>query len=442
MVFSRRLFLGSAAALATTPASARLAIDGGTPVRAKPLQARLYGPLYYNQMEWDFLREVWEARAPFRFWGMDRSVMPAKVATFEREFATFMQTRFALGVTSGTAALQVALAALEIGPGDEVIVPAWTWHSCFNAVVMAGALPICAEIDSSFNLDPADVERHITPRTRVLMAVHLQGNPANMEALLAIARKHKLRVLEDVSQSVGASYRGKPLGKMGDIAIASLQVNKTISAGEGGAVYTSDAGLFERAIRFHDVGTVRAPHTTWLGSTQGEAFIGVNYRMNEFSGAVLLAQIRKLPQVVGDIRAVARRVYEGIADLKQLELRGLPDPAGELGSAVFVGFPGRSQRDRFLSAMKAENVPASPPSGSVLLPTQPHIIAKRATHPNWPTWTSPAGRAVRYGVETCPRSAAILDRFAGVSLDPKFTEADTRDIVNAIRKVHPAIMAG
>ncbi|MCW5966110.1 MAG: DegT/DnrJ/EryC1/StrS family aminotransferase [Bryobacterales bacterium] len=442
MSFTRRIFLSSAAALAAGPASARLAIDGGSPVRSKPLRSRLYGPLYYDQMEWGFLKEVWEARAPFRFWGMDRSVIPPKVATFEREFAGFMQSKYALGVTSGTAALQVAMAALEIGPGDEVIVPAWTWHSCFNAVVMAGALPICAEIDSSFNLDPADIERHITPRTKVLMAVHLQGNPANMDAVLRVARKHKLKVLEDVSQSVGASYKGKPLGSMGDIAIASLQVNKTISAGEGGAVYTNDPLLFERAIRFHDVGGIRAPHTDWLGETREEPFIGVNYRMNEFSGAVLLAQIRKLPRVVSDIRGVAKRVYEGIADLKHLELRGLPDPAGELGSAVFIGFPGKTQRDKFMEAMRAENVPVGPPGGSVLLPTQPHILAKRATHPNWPTWNSPEGRAVSYGAESCPKTVAILDRFAGVSLDPKFTEADTRDIVAAMRKVHPVVMEG
>lgn len=442
MNWSRRLFLGSAAVAASMPLSAKLAIDGGRPVRSEPLRIRHFGPLYYDQSEWSLLKDVFDTRAPFRFWGMDRSFVPQKVATFEREFAAFMQTRYALGVTSGTAALQVAMAALGVGPGDEVIVPAWTWHSCFNAVVMAGALPICAEIDSSFNLDPSDVERHITPRTRVLMAVHLQGNPANMDALLAVARKHGLKVLEDVSQSVGASYKGKPLGSMGDISIASLQVNKTISAGEGGAVYTNDAALFERAIRFHDVGGIRAPHTDWIGETHGEPFIGVNYRMNEFSGAVLLAQIRKLPRVVSDIRGVARRVYDGIADLPNLELRGLPDPAGELGSAVFLGFPGKAKRDRFIEAMRAENVPAGPPGGSVLLPTQPHIIAKRATHPNWPTWNSPEGRAVRYGAETCPKTVAILDRFAGVSLDPKFSSADAQDIVAAIRKVHPVVMAG
>lgn len=440
MNWTRRFFLGAASVAAASAAPARLAIDGGSPVRSKPLRTRLYGPLYYDQQEFTLLKEVLDLRAPFRFWGMDRSVTPKKVSTFEREFAAFMNTKFALGVTSGTAALQVAMAALEVGPGDEVIVPAWTWHSCFNAVVMAGALPICAEIDESFNLDPADVERRITPRTKVLMAVHLQGNPAAMDELLAIARKHRLKVLEDVSQSVGASYKGKPLGSMGDISIASLQVNKTISAGEGGAVYTNDAALFERAVRFHDVGTIRGPHEELIGKAAGHGFIGVNYRMNEFSGAVLLAQTRKLPRVVSDIRSVAQRVYAGIADLPNVELRKLPDPKGELGSAVFLGFPDKARRDRFMEAMRAENVPASPPGGSVILPLQEHIIAKRATHPNWPTWNSPEGKAVRYGPESCPQTLRVLNRFAGVSLDPKFTEADTRDVVAAIRKVYPVVM--
>lgn len=433
MAWSRRFFMAAS--------SAAVAAGADGPVRATPLRPRHFGPLYYDQTEWGFLKEVFDARAPFRFWGMDARTAPNKVSTFESEFAGFMQTRHALAVTSGTAALQVAMAALEIGPGDEVIVPAWTWHSCFNAVVMAGALPVLAEIDTSFNLDPADVEKRITPRTKVIMAVHLQGNPARMEELLTIARRHGLKVLEDVSQAVGASYRGKPLGSMGDIAIASLQVNKTISAGEGGAVYTNDPLLFERAVRFHDVGTMRAPHEKAVGGAKGPSFIGVNYRMNEFTGAVLLGQIRKLPRVAADIRAVARRVYDGIRDLPGLELRGLPDPAGELGSGVYLGFPGKRQRDRFLESMKAENVPAGGPSGSVILPLQEHIIAKRAPHPKWPTWNSPEGRAVTYGPNAAPRTIAILERFGGVMLDPKYTEADTRDIVTAIRKVHARAMS-
>lgn len=434
MSWTRRFFMAAGSAAAVSAAD--------TPVRTTPLRPRHFGPLYYDQSEWGFLKEVFDARAPFRFWGMDGRTMPDKVSTFERDFAAFMQTRYALAVTSGTAALQVAMAALEIGPGDEVIVPAWTWHSCFNAVVMAGALPVLAEIDTSFNLDPADVEKRITPRTKALMAVHLQGNPARMDELLAIARRHKLKVLEDVSQAVGASYKGKPLGSMGDIAIASLQVNKTISAGEGGAVYTNDPFLYERAVRFHDVGMIRPVHEKGMESAaKGESFIGVNYRMNEFTGAVLLAQIRKLPKVVADIRAASKRVYDGLAGLPGLELRGRPDPAGELGSGVYIGFPGKRQRDKFLELMRAENVPGGGPSGSVILPLQPHIIAKRAPHPKWPTWTSPEGQAVKYGPEASPKTIAVLERFGGVMLDPKYSESDTRDIAAAIRKVHAKAMS-
>jgi 8-amino-3,8-dideoxy-alpha-D-manno-octulosonate transaminase len=430
-MWSRRDFLASAAA-------APLAIDGGTPVRSTPLRARHFGPLYYDNFEWGFLQEVLKAKSPFRFAGFN-GPNPDKVATLEREFAAWMKTRYALAVTSGTAALETAIAALGVGPGDEVIIPAWTWYSCFHAVVRAGALPVCAEIDETFNLNPADVERKMSARTKVLMIVHLQGNPADMDALLPLARKRNVKVLEDVSQAVGASFKGKPLGSMGDIAAASLQVNKTISAGEGGMVYTNDPALYERACRFHDVGFLRSPHQEVLGGAKLEPMIGANFRMNEFTGAVLLAQIRKLDRVVSDIRAVARRVYNGIDGLPGLKLRKRPDPAGELGVGVFIEFSTKQKRDLFMKAMSAENVPARPPGGSAVLPVQPYIEGKRGVHANWPSFSTGRGPEIKYGAASCPRTLDILDRFAGPSLDPKFSERDTDDIVAAIRKVYPKV---
>lgn len=184
---------------------------------------------------------------------------PGKVAAFEKEWAERMQTRFALGVTSGTAALQTALAALQIGPGDEVILPAWTWHSCFNAIVLAGVLPVFAEIDESFNIDPADIERDITPQTKPTF----RRIPATW--IMALANKHGPWILEDCAQSVGASYKRRPLGSIGHIGIYSLQLNKSITAGEGGAVVTQDPVLFERAARFHDLGALRPLHEKVLG---------------------------------------------------------------------------------------------------------------------------------------------------------------------------------
>jgi 8-amino-3,8-dideoxy-alpha-D-manno-octulosonate transaminase len=431
VLWTRRSFLAAPAALA---------LDGGTPVRATPLRARHFGPLYYDESEWTFLREVWQARSPFRFWNFEMK-LPDKVAALEREFAEKMGVKYALAVNSGTTALEAALAALEVGPGDEVVLPAWTWHSCFHAVVRMGALPVCAEIDESFNLDPSRVEEAFSPRTKVLMIVHLQGNPADMDRLLPLARKRGIRVLEDVSQAVGASYKGRRLGSMGDIAAASLQVNKTISAGEGGMVYTNDPMLFERAVRFHDVGTLRQVHEERLGGAKLEPMPGSNFRMTEFTGAVLLAQVRKLDRIVGDIRAVARRVYEGIADLPGLRTRLLPDPAGELGVGVYLDLGSKAARDHFLKAMRAENVPASPPSGSVILPVQNYAEKKLTVHPEWPSFRVGRGPEIRYGAASCPRTIDILGRFGGVLLDPKFSEADTRDIVAAIRKVYPAARA-
>jgi 8-amino-3,8-dideoxy-alpha-D-manno-octulosonate transaminase len=436
----RRAFL-AAAGTAGLAAGSVLGDAGGTPVRETPLQASNFGPQYYDDQERRELTDVLESRQPFRWYGPGRRP-PQKVARFERELAQRMQTRFALAVTSGSAALSTALAALGVGPGDEVILPAWTWYSCYNAIVLAGALPVFAEIDESFNLDPADLEGKITPQTRVIMAVHIHGNPCAMDAILAVAQRHQVRVLEDCAQSLGAWYKGKPVGSIGDIGIYSMQLNKTITSGEGGAVVTSDPVLFERASRYHDLGMLRLPHEQWAGRSQVAGFAGSQFRMSEFTGGVLRAQLRKLDLITGALRVHSRRVHAGIRDLPGLHLRHLPDPEGELGSAVFLGFQSRAQRERFRAAMKAENVPAHPPGGSVVLPIQPYIEKKATVHPAWPSFQTERGKSIRYGADCCPRTIEILDRFAGVALDPKFTAGDIDDIVTAVRKVYPSVAAG
>lgn len=439
MIDRRKFLAGAGAAMSASAAEPDLAISGGTPVRSRPLKAGFWGPEYYDDQERQQLVDVLTARQPFRWYGPGTEP-PKKVAAFEKEFAARMETRFCLAVTSGTAALQAAMAALEIGPGDEVILPAWTWHSCYNAIVLLGALPVFAEIDESFNLDPASLESLITPQTKAILVAHLQGSPADMDRVLAIARKHKLRVVEDCAQSVGADYKGRPIGSLGDINIFSLQIAKSITSGEGGAVTTNDPVLFERASRFHDLGGLRPLHEKVAGGHRLDFFPGSNFRMSEFTGAVLLAQTRKLDTVVRDIRTNARNVHEGLRDLPGLRPRLSHDAAGELGTGVYLSFESKEMRDRFLAAMKAENVPAGPPAGSVLLPTQPHIEAKRTLHPKWPSFTSRRGRAIQYGAASCPRTIDILNRFGGVLLDPKFTRQDTADVVAAIRKVYPAIV--
>jgi 8-amino-3,8-dideoxy-alpha-D-manno-octulosonate transaminase len=229
---------------------------------------------------------------------------------------------------------------------------------------------------------------------------------------------------------------------VGDVGIYSMQLYKTITAGEGGALVTSDPVLFERASRYHDLGLLRPPHQVAVGGAKLDAFAGSQYRMSEFTGGVLLAQLRKLDTIVAALRARARRVVEAVAGLPGLRLRQRPDPDGDLGSAVVLRFGSKTRRDRFVAALHAENLPAGPPFGSVVLPAQPHIERKATVHPSWPSFASGRGRSIRYGAASCPRTLEILDRQAAIPMDPKWTAADIGDIIAGVRKVWGRGVAG
>ena len=432
------MFMGSGGARRSLAAEGKekLAIDGGTPVRKKRLSARPYGPQFYDDVEKQGLIEVIESRAPFRWYGLKG---PSKVLEFEKAYADHIGVKHALGVTSGTTALFTAMAALEVGPGDEVILPAWTWYADYDSVVLSGALPVFVEIDESFSMDPKEIEAKITPRTKAIVPSSLQGGVADMDPIMEIARKHKLRVLEDFSQCVGGRYKGKYLGSIGDFAINSFQLGKTITSGDGGAVVTNDPELFERAIRFHDVGAIRSPYKEEFKGGILAGFASCNFRMNEFTGAVLKGQEQKLDAICSGLRTNSRKVREGIADLPGLKLRKTNDLEGDLGVTVYLDHGTRKRRDRFLRALRAEGIAASGPGGSVILPANERIEKKLTVHPDWPSFNSPQGKAIRYGAESCPRTIDIIDRFGGVIMDPTFTDDDVKDIARAIRKVYLAM---
>jgi dTDP-4-amino-4,6-dideoxygalactose transaminase len=457
--FDRRAFLAAATGLASAallpeaggavaaptsriPTGGPLALAGGAPVRATMLEAKLSGPQYYDDEERRELVEVLENRSPFRWWGIDAlGHPPDKCINFEKEFAEHQHTKYCVAVTSGTTALMTAMAALEVGPGDEVILPAWTWYACYDAILSQGALPVFAEVDESMNLDPTDIERHITPHTKVIMAVHILGAPADMDPILEIARRHKLRVLEDCAQSVGVTYKGRPVGSMGDCGIYSFQVNKTISPGEGGAFVTSDPYRFERAARFHDCGFLRDGHAKVLARpSRLHNFSSCQYRMSEFTAAVLRAQLRKLDRIVADFRDKTTRVTEGIRDLPGIQFRKPNDPGGGLSNWVFINTRGLEQRNRFIRALRAENISAEPMGGSAILPTATHIEKKETLQPDWPSFTVGRGKTIQYGASACPKTIDIWNRYVGIAMDPKFTDQDVADIIAAVRKVYPVVM--
>jgi 8-amino-3,8-dideoxy-alpha-D-manno-octulosonate transaminase len=413
-------------------AQEKLAIDGGPPIRKNMLSSGSYGPQFYDDVEKQELLDVLQSRSPFRRPG-------GKVAQFEQAYAAHIGAKFAFGVTSGTTALYTAMAALEIGPGDEVILPAWTWYADYDAVVLCGGLPVFVEIDESLAMDPKEIEAKITPRTKAIVPSHLQGGVADMDAILAIARKHKLRVVEDCAQCCGGRYKGKYVGSIGDMGINSFQLSKTITAGEGGAVTTSDPALYERAFRFHDVGTVSRSFNRTIGNGVLAAFASCNFRMNEFTGAVLHGQLKKLESICTPLRANAKKVREGLADLPGLKMRKSADVDGDLGSLIFFDWGTRERRDRFLRAMRAEGINAGGPGGSVILPADGRIANKVTIHPDWPSFNSPQGKAIQYGPESCPRTIDIINRFGGVMMGPRYNDDDVKDIIRAIRKVYQAI---
>ena len=391
------------------------------------------GPQFFDEREEQALLDVLESRSPFRYRGPGK---PVKVLHFEENFAKYMGTPFALGVTSGTAALDCAVAGLGIGPGDEVIVPAYTWWSDYTCVVHAGALPVFADIDRTFNLDPKDFERKITPRTKAVMAVHLLGGPCDMDPIIETARKRGVAVLEDCAQCVGGSYRGKKLGAIGDVGIYSFQVNKMITSGEGGAVVTNDPVIYERAARFHHMGVIHQVFLDRAGPSRVQTFAGENFRMSEFTGAVLGAQLTKLDSMVAQLRGNAEAIRSGIKNLPGIRLRRRPDPQGDIGYGVYFEMKDKAARDRCIGRLRKQKVPASTLTGSVLLPVAESVMNKRTRHRDWPSFNSPEGKKIKYGPDSCRQTLEIFDRFVQVRVGVKYTQRINDYIIDTVRGVY------
>ena len=276
-----------------------------------------------------------------------------KVREFEAAAAKKFAVAHAQAVSSGTAALRVALAALGIGRGDDVIIPAFTFVATAEAVIQAGASLVVVDVDESLNIDPNAIEAAITPATRAIIAVHMLGAPADMEAIGRIARRHGLKVIEDAAQAVGASYGGRYVGTIGDAGCFSFDAGKVIITGEGGMVVTHDYGTFEKARAYHDHGH---EYSTTVGrGEEGAIGEGFNYRMTELQGAIGIVQLGKLDSIVNAQRQNKARLT---ALMGELGIRGrrINDEAGELGDAVVMFFDDRQTSSRFLAGLKREGL--------------------------------------------------------------------------------------
>lgn len=254
------------------------------------------------------------------------------VDEFERAFAARMGVGHALAVTSGTAALRVALAALGVGNGDEVITQSFTFVATIEAIIESGATPVCAEIDDSLNMDPDDLSLRITQRTRAVIVVHMLGTPARLREVLAVCEQRGIPVIEDTAWGCGGSLDGRPLGTWGQIGTYSFDNAKAMTTGEGGMVVFAGEEEWRRAAAWHDHGHDNNPDVPrWEDTRSGSGF---NFRMMELQAAVGLAQLEKLTHVVASQVANRDRMWDAIGDLPGIAPRDVPDGSSETADAL------------------------------------------------------------------------------------------------------------
>ncbi len=314
------------------------------------------GAYWFGNEEREAVMEVMQGGYLFRYGDENDPQFLHKVSTLEKEFASYCMSDYALATTSGTSALLVSIIALGLKPGDEIIVPAYTFVATYSACIFAGLVPVLAEIDESLSIDPADIESKITPRTKAIMPVHMLGNPCDMDRIMAIAGKHNLLVLEDSCQAAGASYKSKKVGTIGNMGAFSLNVFKTINSGDGGLVVTNNQELYETAFGVHDQGHKPGRFGVEVGT---RSVLGLNFRLNEITAAVALAQLNKLDRIVKKLRENRSKFKKLISEAKGFKFRILNDPEGDAATLCTVIFDTREQAVKVTRALGSKTVDQS-----------------------------------------------------------------------------------
>jgi 8-amino-3,8-dideoxy-alpha-D-manno-octulosonate transaminase len=430
----------------TVRGNAKLAIDGG-PKAKTTLSIPMYpGGYEIGDAEKREVCEALDKKYIFRYY------MPAgqtsKVAQFEQKMAGLVGCKYALGTNSCTSALISSLMACGVGPGHEVIVPPFTYWSSASAVLCARAVPVVAELDESLTLDPADVEKKITPRTKAIMPVHMRGSACDMDRIMAIARKHNLVVIEDTAQACGGTYKGKYLGSFGNCGCFSFQYYKIITTGEGGMVTTNDEQTYIKAQSAHDSAACWRPDRFAPARFPGELFYGYDFRMSEVEGALGLAQFARLPSLLDRMRSRKARIVAALEGLtsKGIVPRRQNDPAGDAAICIMFMVPTVELCEKFVKALAAEGVDVmhayhkDVPDWHVAHHWQ-HMIEKVTPTPEGYPYTDPArkGAPVEYK-DLCPHSADLLARSVHINVPPQMTDADCDMIAEAVLKVANAYL--
>jgi dTDP-4-amino-4,6-dideoxygalactose transaminase len=354
---------------------------------------------------------------------------------FEQEWAQKIGTQYALLMSGGgTAALVCGLAGMGIGPGDEVIVPAYTWLATATSVLTVGAIPVLAEVDETLALDPDDFERKIRPTVKAVIPVHMVGRPANLERITAIAHQNGIKVLEDSCQMVGGSYKGKRTGSWGDAGAFSFNYYKIISSGgEGGALVTNDRKIFETAFIYHDSGAAFRPKSAEL---ETPIFVAQQYRTDEVTAAIARIQNQRLDGIIADLRRVARTLEAGIKNIKGLTLAPNNDIQGDCGVVVALQFSTEALARNFIAQSGLSGYLGIDHGKHVFTNWKPLLEKRISHHPDMNPFFFAKNKGLRadYSAGACPRTLDLLHRSFFMGVNPDATEADIAAIIAKCQK--------
>ncbi|MCK9265482.1 DegT/DnrJ/EryC1/StrS family aminotransferase [bacterium] len=363
-----------------------------------------------------------------------------KVGKLEKMFTQKFNSKYALAVNSGTSSLLAALVACDIGPGDEVIVPGYTFFASASVVVVAKAIPVIAEIDETLTLDVKDVEKKITPQTKAIIPVHMRGLPSNMDGIMKIAKKYKLKIIEDVAQAAGGKYKDKYLGTFGDAGCFSLDAYKIIATGEGGMLLTDDEKTYIKAQSWHDTAACWRPNRYEKERMQGELFCGENYRLSQVQGAIGIAQMKKLNKYITKLRKNKKILMESLeGKLKTQTLAPINDIEGDCSTNLILLSKTSEKTKEKLETLKKKGVPA----GGIYDQTVrdwhiykfwEHILQKKTPTEEGCPFTCPyyKGELPDYNQNMCPQTLSILERVISISINENWTRQDIKKIAETI----------
>jgi len=358
-----------------------------------------------------------------------------KVKKFEEEFALFQNAKYGISCTNGTAALEIGLLSCGIGPGDEVIVPPYTFIATASSVLKVNAIPVFADIEiQTGNLDPKDVEKKITEKTKGIISVHLAGLPCDMDALNELAEKYNLKIIEDACHSWGSKWKGKGTGALGDCGAFSFQMSKNITSGEGGILLTDNQDIAEIARSYSNCG--RGKEKPWYE----HYLLGDNLRMTEFQAAILLGQLTRLESQTTRREENAKYLDENLKDFPGIKIvprdKRVTRRAYHFYIFRFIEEEWGIKRELFIKAISAEGIPVS--SGYPFPLYKNPLFQKKGTGPEFCPISCPYyGKEIDYSEVYCPNAEKLCKQAIWVSHPVLLAEKeDMRDIINAIEKIH------